>query len=174
MQEAVIVDALGAATPSTTFSVYASGGTTILSTLPVGPRFVLAQPTTSTEVGAFINAGAPGAKPFHVEILAAGADGCPDRGTVLGHAKLRGDYDPREINFVSAAVNTRLPAGTYFALISPERGEAGGVLLATATDPFPYQAQSITLGFATPEGNIPSGYLPAAVRILGASVGSTD
>ncbi len=173
-QEGVILDALGSATPGTSFSIYASGGTAISSTQAVGPRFVLAQPTTITEVGAFVNSGTPGAKPFLVEILAARADGFPDRSAVLGHAKLRGDYDPREINFVSADLNVRLPAGAYFALISPERGEDGGVLLGTATDPFPYQAQSITLGFATPEGNIPSGYLPAAVRILGIAMEPGD
>ncbi len=173
-QEGVILDTLGAATPSTSFSIYASGGTTISSTQAVGPRFVLARPTTITEVGAFINASSPGAKPFLVEILTAGADGYPDRTSVLGHAKLRGDYDPREINFVSADLNVRLPAGAYFALISTERGEDGGVLLATATDPFAYQARSITLGFAAPEGNIPSGYLPAAVRILGVAMESPD
>ena len=72
-----ILDALGAATPTTQFSVFGAGGSSVLSFQFVGPEFVLTQPTTIMEIGGFLNncksfvAGVPqcpGTLPFVVQI----------------------------------------------------------------------------------------------------------
>lgn len=50
-----VLDSLGVATPDTEFSVTGSNGTSILPFQFVGPEFTLTQPTTLTEIGAFVN-----------------------------------------------------------------------------------------------------------------------
>src|SRR4026209_1474801 len=50
-----ILDSLSTATPSTEFSVFGSNGTGISFAQFVRPKFTLTQPTTITEIGAFVN-----------------------------------------------------------------------------------------------------------------------
>ena len=152
-----LLDALGAATPATRFSVFGSSGVAILSSLFVGPEFILTQPTTITEIGGFVNncgtivAGSPecpGTLPFTVQIRPS-RNGIPDAATVLASFALSHDDDPLVISYESVATNLTLGPGSYFALFAPQETD-GGFLLANARDPFNYQAGSITLGVLNP------------------------
>jgi hypothetical protein len=170
-----LVDALGAATPATQFSVFGSGGSTIISSQFAGPEFILTQPTTVTEIGAFVNncgdivAGSPqcpGTLPFTVQIRPS-RNGVPDAATVLAALALSHDDDPLVISYESVAPNLTLGPGSYFALFAPQ-GRDAGLLLDNASIPFKYQAGSITLGVFDPSTGIPSAFPnTGAVRILG-------
>jgi hypothetical protein len=170
-----LVDALGAATPATQFSVFGAGGSTIISSQVVGPEFTLTQPTTITEIGGFVNncgdifAGSPqcqGTLPFTVQIRPS-ANGIPDAATVLALFTLSHDDDPLVVSYESVAPNLTLGPGSYFALFAPQESDAG-FLLASASDPFTYQAGSITLGFFDPTTGTSSAQAGSgAVRILG-------
>jgi hypothetical protein len=170
-----LVDALGAATPATQFSVFGSGGLTILSSVFVGPEFILTQPTTITEIGGFVNncgdivAGSPqcpGTHPFTVQIRPS-RNGSPDPATVLASFTLSHDDDPLVISYESVAPNLTLDPGSYFALFAPQGSDAG-FLLGNTSHPVNYHAGSITLGFFDPGTGISSAEVNlAAVRILG-------
>jgi hypothetical protein len=171
-----LVDALGAATPATQFSVFGSGGTAILSSQFVGPQFILTRPTTITEIGGFVNncgsivAGSPqcpGTIPFTVQIRPS-RNGIPDPATVLASFTLSHDDDPLVISYESVVPNLTLGPGSYFAMFAPQGSDAG-LLLVSASDPFTYQAGSITLGILDPSTGISSAEASAgAVRIVGA------
>ena len=170
-----LLDALGAATPATHFSVFGSSGSAILSGQFVGPEFNLTQPTTITEIGGFLNnceeidAGVPqcpGTLPFTVQIRPS-TNGIPDAATVLASYVLSHDDDPLVISYESVATNLTLGPGSYFALFAPQGSDAG-LLLASASDPFNYEAGSVTLGFFDPgtgTSSVVEGDM-AAVRIL--------
>jgi len=171
-----LLDALGAATPATRFSVFGSSGLAILSHQFVGPEFILTQPTTITEIGGFVNncgtivAGSPqcpGTLPFTVQIRPS-SNGIPDAATVLASFALSHDDDPLVISYESVAPNLTLGPGSYFALFAPQGSDAG-FLLANASVPFNYQARSITLGVFNPTTGTSSAEANrGAVRILGA------
>jgi len=170
-----LVDALGAATPATQFSVFGSGGTSILGSQFVGPEFVLNQPTTITEIGGFVNncgsiiAGSPqcpGTLPLTVQIRPS-RNGIPDAATVLASFALSHDDDPLVISYESVAPNLTLRPGNYFAMFAPQGSDAG-FLLGNASDPFRYQAGSIRFGIFDPGTGIPRAETNmGAVRILG-------
>ena len=171
-----LVDALGAATPATQFSVFGAGGSTIISSQFAGPEFILTQSTTIMEIGGFVNncgdivAGSPlcpGTLPFIVQIRPS-RNGIPDAATVLASFALSHDDDPLVVSYEAVAPNLTLGPGRYFALFAPQGSDAG-FLLASATDPFNYQAGSITLGFFDPGTGISSAEAGGvgAVRILG-------
>lgn len=169
-----LVDALGAATPATQFSVFGSAGTSILSSQFVGPEFILTQPTTITEIGGFVNncgsivAGSPqcpGTLPFTVQIRPS-RNGIPDAATVLASFALSHDDDPLVISYESVAPNLTLGPGSYFAMFAPQGNDAG-FLLGNASDPFRYQAGSIRFGIFDPGTGISSAETNmGAVRIL--------
>jgi hypothetical protein len=171
-----LLDALGAATPATQFSVFGSGGSTIVSSQFVGPEFILTQPTTIREIGGFVNncgtivAGSPqcpGTLPFTVQIRSS-RNGIPDAATVLASFALSHDDNPLVISYESVAPNLTLGPGSYFAMFAPQGSDAG-LLLDNASDPFNYQAGSITLGILDPSTGISSAFAnTGAVRILGA------
>jgi hypothetical protein len=169
-----LLDALGAATPATQFSVLGSGGFSILSSQYVGPEFTLTQPTTITEIGGFVNncgdivAGSPqcpGTLPFSIQIRPS-TNGIPDAATVLASFTLSHDDDPLVISYESVAPNLTLGPGSYFALFAPQGSDAGFVL-RDASDPFSYLAGPVTLGFFDPAtGTSSAEATRGAVRIL--------
>lgn len=170
-----VLDALGAATPDTRFSVFGSGGKTVLASQLPGPEFALPQPTTLTEIGAFLNnckaivAGVPqcpGALPFTVQIRPA-RNGAPDPATLLATLTLSHDDDPLVVAYESVAPDLTLGPGSYFALFAPQ-GDDQGYVMNTASDPFTYRADAVTTGFLNPitgDASASTEYL--AVRILG-------
>lgn len=170
-----ILDALGAATPTTLFSVFGSGGATVMSSAFPGPEFTLTQATTITEIGAFlnncraINAGVPdcpGTLPFIVQVRPS-KDGVPDASTVLASFTLSHDNDPLIISYESVAIDLTLGPGTYFALFAPQGSDAG-FLLDNASDPFNYLAGTITMAVLNPAtGTSTVEHDRGAVRILG-------
>src|SRR5439155_17738899 len=97
-----ILDALGAATPTTQFSVSGSGGISVLSSQFVGPAFILTQPTTITEIGGFLNNS--GTLPFIVQVRPS-TNGVPDASTVLASFTLSNDNDPLVVSYESVAIN---------------------------------------------------------------------
>jgi hypothetical protein len=160
--------------------VFGSGGTVISNSQNVGPEFILTQRTTITEIGAFVNncgdivAGSPqcpGTLPFTVQIRPS-KNGIPDAATVLASFVLSHDDDPLVISYESVAPNLTLGPGSYFAMFAPQGSDAGFLLgnaLRNASDPFRYQAGSITLGIFNPSTRISSAEAHmGAVRILGA------
>ncbi len=173
-----IVDTLGAATPTTQFSVVGSGGVSLLSSQFVGPEFTLAQPTTLTEIGGFVNncgsivAGkpqCPATLPFTVQIRPS-TNGVPDASNVLASFVLSHDNDPLVVSCEKVAIDLTLPAGTYFVLFTPQSSD-GGLLLGTASSPFNYQAGLTKMGFLNPStGGSSASQQFGAVRILGKQV----
>ena len=171
-----LLDALGAATPATQFSVFGSSGSAILSSQFVGPEFILTQPTTITEIGGFINncgtivassPECPGTLPLIVQIRPS-RNGIPDAATVLASFALSHDDDPLVVSYESVAPDLTLGPGSYFALFAPQGSDAG-FLLGNARDPFIYQAALITLGAFNPTTGTSSVETNrGAVRILGA------
>lgn len=171
-----ILDSLGAATPTTQFSISGSAGTSILPNQFVGPRFTLTQPTTLTEIGAFVNncisfiegvPMCPNTLPLTVQIRPATMSGVPDASTVLASFTLSHDNDPLTVSYESVAINLLLQPGSYFVLFAPQ-GTDQGFLLAQATVPFNYQAGLIQMGvlnLLTSNASVSS--LFGAVRILG-------
>lgn len=174
-----IVDSLGQATPTTQFSIFGSAGTSIHFNQFVGPKFTLTQPTTLTEIGAFLNncasiiAGVPqcpNPSPLTVQIRPATTLGVPDTSTVLASFTLSHDNDPLTVSYESVAINLLLQPGTYFALFAPSPGDTDdvGLLLSQATVPFNYLAGSIEEGALRPLFSTASVSTQfAAVRILG-------
>ena len=171
-----ILDALGAATPSTQFSVFGAGGASVSSFQLAGPEFTLTEPTDITEIGAFLNncesildgvPQCPGTLPLTVQIRPS-ANGVPHPSIVLGSFVLSHDNDPLVISYESVALELTLIPGTYFALFGAQ-GNDGGALLDNATIPFTYQAGSINLGFFFPStgSSVVQPNVPGAVRILG-------
>ena len=171
-----IVDTLAPATPTTQFSIFASGGVSLLVTQFVGPRFTLTQPTTLTEIGAFVNncssiiqgvPQCPNTLPLTVQIRPATTLGVPDASTVLASFTLSDDHDPLIVSYESVAINLPLQPGTYFALFAPQ-GTDTGLLLSQASLPFNYRAGSIEEGALNPlTSNAFVSTQFAAVRILG-------
>ena len=170
-----IVDTLGAATPDTVFDGAGTSGTSILPFQYVGPKFTLTQPTTLTEIGAFVNNCisiingvplCPNTLPFIVQIRPA-TNGAPDASTVLASFVLSHDNDPLNVSYESVAINLLLEPGTYFALFAPQ-GTDQGFLLAGAQIPFDYRAGSFEMGTLNPlTGSASVSRQFGAVRILG-------
>jgi hypothetical protein len=169
-----VVDTLGAATTSTRFSVFGSGGPSVLSTQHTGPQFTLTQPAVLTEVGAFLNnclgiflgvPMCPATSPLIVQIRPS-LNGAPDPSIVLATFILSHDNDPLVVSYESASFRLPLDAGTYFALFAPQGGDRGFVL-GSASDPFGYTAGSVQFGFLNPQtGSSLSAPQFGAVRIL--------
>jgi hypothetical protein len=170
-----ILDTLGAATPTTKFSVFGTGSQVIFSYQLAGPEFVLTQPTVITEIGAFINncksiingvPDCPNTQPVTVQIRPAN-NGNPDFTTILATFILSDDQDPLHYSYESVKPNFQLDAGTYFAIFATQGDDVAG-LLGNATVPFEYVAGSTTIGFVFPfYDRVGAAQLDAAVRILG-------
>lgn len=169
-----ILDALGAATPTTQFSVFGSSGGSVLPFQFLGPEFTLTQPTSITEIGGFLNnckssafPECPGTLPLIVQIRPS-TNGLPDGSSILASFTLSHDNDPLVISYESVAINVTLGPGSYFALFAPQ-GSDEGFLLAGASVPFSYQAGSVTMGVFNPiTGTSSVEAQRGAVRILGA------
>src|SRR5688500_1830047 len=171
-----ILDSLGTATTASQFGLLESGGLAILENNFVGPQFTLTQPTTLTEIGAFVNSrcvsteeGVPlcsSPSPLIVQIHPS-VNGVPDASTVLASFVLSHDNDPLVVSYESVAINLLLQPGTYFALFVPQADNAG-LFLGSATSPFNYQAEVINIGALDPSSQ-DSVVLQTfgAVRILG-------
>jgi hypothetical protein len=174
---AVIVDTLGAATPSTQFSVFGTGGcvNAIESIQFVGPEFTLAQPTVITEIGGFfVNCGflsgvpqCPEIAQFAVQIRPS-TNGVPDLSIILASYPLSKNDDVFVATYQSVAINLPLEAGTYFALFAPLQDDMAGYVVGNATDPFLYQAGIIPWGALNPSTGRSTfeGSCRNAVRIL--------
>jgi hypothetical protein len=170
-----VVNTLGAAGPTTTFSVFGAGGQPISGSHLAGPKFELSQPAVITEIGAFVNncgtivgdePRCPGTRPFTVQIRAS-LNGVPDPSSVLATLVLSHDDDPLVVSYESVSPNLSLGAGTYFALFAAQGADAG-FLAGFASSPFAYLAGSTTLGFLDPgTGTSFASEQFAAVRILG-------
>ena len=171
-----ILDSLSTATPSTEFSVFGSSGTGISFAQFVGPKFTLTQPTTITEIGAFVNncvsiiggvPFCPNTLPLTVQIRPATTLGVPDASVVLASFVLSHDNDPLTVSYESVAINLLLQPGSYFALFAPQGADQGS-LLRQATSPFEYLAGSIEMGVLFPlTSNASVSTQFGAVRILG-------
>jgi len=171
--EAVVIDTLGTATPSTTFSVFGSGGQAIFASQLIGPRFTLLNDSVITEIGAFVNNCAsiiggvpqcPDVLPLAVQIRPA-LDGRPDPSTVLATFELSHDDDPLVVSYESVRPALQLGAGDYFALFAPQQDQDVGFLLSGTNE---YQAGLVTMGSLDPtSGNASAAELFGAVRILG-------
>jgi hypothetical protein len=168
----VIVDTLGAATPTTTFNLPGTGGNSISPTTQlVGPQFTLTETTVITEIGGFVNEFSATSLPISVQIRPSTAGGIPHPSKVLATFVISNDGDPLVYSYESASTNLVLKPKTYFALFTAQ-ADPGGVLLASAQIPFSYQAGSTTIGWILPHvGDRFSGVTFAAVRILGHAVG---
>ena len=153
-----ILDSLGMATPATEFPITESSGLAILESQFVGPEFTLTQPTTLTEIGAFVNSrcvipdsGVPQCSspdPLIVQIRPS-INGVPDASTVLASFVLSHDNDPLVVSYESVAVNLTLQPGSYFALFVAQADNAG-LFLGSATSPFNYLAPLINVGSLNP------------------------
>jgi hypothetical protein len=175
-RERVIVDTLGV-DPSTTFSVFGSGGQVVSTDQVIGPRFTLDRRTRLTEIGAYLSdclqlaepARCRDTKPFTVQIR-PDKNGVPDPDVVLATLVLAHNNDPFVVTYESVRPHLRpLGAGTYFALFAPQRTEDAGQLLGTANSGA-YTAGLVDLGYITPAGAFAE-VVPAAVRILGVPLG---
>jgi len=158
-----IVDSLGIATTETKFRASESGGLSILPSQFPGVKFTLTQPTTLTEIGAFVHSISN--RPIIVEIRPA-TNGLPDASTVIASFLLSNDNDPVFVSFESVAINLRLEPGTYFALFVPQTGDQG-FLLGESIGSFVYQSDLIDMGFLSSSGNAGAFQFFGAVRILG-------
>jgi hypothetical protein len=169
-----LIDSLAGLDTATSFSVFGSGGQSIGTSQLVGPRLTLSQRTLVTNIGAYVmNCSAiiggqplcPDRKPFVVQIRPA-LDGVPHPDVVLATFELSDDGDPLLVSFESASMNLMLPAGTYFALFSPQQPQDSGFLMNSAQDPFEYRSDLVPLGVVAESGTyVVENY--AAVRILG-------
>lgn len=171
-----ILDTLGDASPTTKFSLFGSWGTAIYSRSYVGVQFTLTQPTVLTEVGGFVNnchtivAGTPQCpetRPFTVQIHPAAGNGEPDPSTVLAAFPLSHDNDPLAVSYESAMTHLKLEPGSYFVMFVPH-DEDGGILLRSASTPFNYSAEAVTVSTWDPETGVSTlSQTPGAVRLLG-------
>ena len=174
-----IVNSLGVATPTTQFGLFGSSGATISPRQFVGPEFVLTEPTLITEIGGFVEKlsqiidGVPvrSPLPLTVQIRPADMNGFPDPSIILGEFTLSTDNDPLIISYESVAPNIILRPGTYFALFAPQTSQIDdvGTLLQSASNPFDYQGDPITIGVIAPSMVFPPQLARSAVRILGIS-----
>lgn len=174
---ATIVDTLGAATPTTKFSVFGSSGLAILQSQFAGPEFSLTEPTTITEIGGFVNncisiiggvPQCPSPPPFVVQIRAA-INGAPDSSSIIASFVLSNDGAPLLVSYESVQPNLLLAPGTYYALFAPQSVDSGGFLLASASSPFQYLSGLTKIGVLDPTtGNTSAEVTFGAVRILGA------
>lgn len=172
---ATIVDTLGAATPTTKFSIFGSSGLGIHGSQFAGPEFSLTAPTTITEIGGFANncisiiAGVPqcpSPPPFVVQIRAA-INGVPDSSSIIASFVLSNDGDPFLVSYESARINFTLGPGTYYALFATQSADSGGFLLSGASSPFQYTAGTTKVGFLdVTTGNASAFLYPVAVRIV--------
>jgi hypothetical protein len=151
-----IVDSLGAATPTTTFSVFGSSGLSVLPGQIVGPEFTLSKDTVVTEIGAFIDMRS---QPAQLQIWAAQSTGLTGP---LATFPLSNDGDFFTVSYESANPHLVLQSGTYFAFFAPQAGD-DGFLLGSASIPFNYVAGFTTIGVLG--GDVFD--TQAAVRILG-------
>ena len=159
-----IVDSLGIATTETKFRASEAGGLSIIPSQFPGVKFTLTQPTTITEIGAFVHSF--NNQPIIVEIRPS-TNGLPDVSTVLASFVLSNDGDPVFISFESVSVNLHLEPGMYFALFAPQPGDQG-FLVGTAIGSFIYESDFIEMGFLNPlTGNAAAFRFFGAVRILG-------
>jgi hypothetical protein len=168
-----VLDTLGAATPTTVFSVFGSGGFTLGDGAVVGPRFDITRRTVLTEVGAFVNncraiaegvPDCPNTSPLVVQIRPS-LDGLPDPSRLLASFTLSHDDDPLHVSFESASMRLLLPQGSYFALFAAQKSDVG-FLLRSALDPFTYWPQLADVGFLSASGvDVSRQFAP--VRILG-------
>jgi hypothetical protein len=168
-----ILDTLGAASPTQTFSIFGTAGSTIAPSAYTGPRFTLSKRTTITEIGGFMNncksivlgvTDCPDTRPFLAQIRPALAGG-PDPSTVLATFQLSHDANPLVMSYESVAPNYTLDAGTYYALFVPQGADQGYILGNTSSG---YRAGVPVLGSLNPlTGSTATEQVPAAVRILG-------
>jgi hypothetical protein len=130
-----IVNTLGAASPTTTFSVFGAGGQPLSGSSLVGPRFELTQPAVITEIGAFLNncrtivggqPQCPGTLPFRVQIRPS-PNGVPHPSSVLATFVLSHDDNPLVVSYESVSTSLSLGAGTYFAMFASQGADAGFV-----------------------------------------------
>jgi hypothetical protein len=175
-QAEVILDALGTVTPTTTFSVFGSGGTSISGEQSVGPAFTLTVPTVITEIGGFVNncrsiingqPMCPNRLPFLIQIGQA-VDGSF---VSVGQFALPLDVDPLTVTYEAVDPNLLLNPGSYFALFVAQ-GQDAGELLGNA-EGGTYVADTVLLGVDI-SGRFTEDEVPAAVRILGATVPEPD
>ena len=168
-----IVDSLGAATSSTQFQLPGAGGLPMYALQQLGPMFVVDHPTEITEIGVFMTQcellngvmDCPSTGSIGVQIRPA-VNGRPDLSRDLGTYILT-DKHPQVYSYVSVNPHLSLRPGTYFAIFVPLKGSSAD-LLSSASDPFPYQAGTIPLGFVLqPGGQTQIGQQSLAVRILG-------
>jgi hypothetical protein len=175
----VILDTLGSATTTTTFSVFGSGGQVISATQKVGSAFSLTQPTLITEIGGFVNncetivsgiPQCPNRLPFLIEIVRAGES------VPLAQFALPLDTDPLTVDYEAVDINLPLNAGTYFALFAAQDQNAGFLLSDSFAVVPPYRPvpDTILLGFETDEAGVTLSEGAAAVRIIGVAIPEPD
>ena len=165
-----VLDTLGTATPDMQFSWVGSTSLITNGFFPMGPKFTLTQPTTLTEIGAFLNCELSLclAPPLTVEIRPS-INGLPDPSTVLATFPLSDDNDPFVFSYESVAINLLLQPGTYFAIFASQ-GFDEFSLLFRAIDPFNYEAGLIDLGVVHVSSGVSFVFQErGAVRILGES-----
>ena len=163
-----ILDTLGVATPDTQFGSGGAGAIISNRFVRVGPKFTLTQPTTLTEIGAFLNCEPPLCltPPFTVEIRPS-INGLPDPSTVLATFDLSDDNNPLVFSYESVAIDLLLQPGTYFAIFASQ-GIDEVILLRTAIDPFNYEAGFIDVGVVDLLSGVSFVFQErGAVRILG-------
>ncbi|MFP5288342.1 MAG: hypothetical protein ACLGI9_21585 [Thermoanaerobaculia bacterium] len=178
-QDCPVLDSLQGISTEARFSVFGSSGTVISPRQLPGPLFTLAETTTITEIGAFLNNCAriiegvpfcPDTSPFVVQIRPAVA-GLPDPDVVLSTFVLSHDGEPLVISYESAQVGLTLEPGDYYALFAPAPDDPDdvGFVLSRAKHPFSFQSGDLTIGYLDPitGATIISSPQSAAVRILG-------
>ena len=173
-----LVDTLGVATPTTSFSVFGAGGPSVTAEQSPGPQFTLLDNMVLTGIGAFLNncgiflgnPPCPNRLPYIVEIRPS-IGGIPDPSTVLASFVLTDDNEPLVVSFESVRpFRLALEPGSYFALFALQQASDEAGLLGN-TGPFGYVAGSTLLGFLNPlTGSSSVGPAAAAVRITAATV----
>lgn len=167
-----MLDTLGAATPTTRFSVFGSGGNGIFSEQFIGPQFTLPRRSVLTQVGGFVNncdsilsgvPQCPNTRPFVVQIRRS-VNGAPDPRLVVAAAPLTHDNDPLVISFESARFDDiPLEAGTYFAIFTPQQAGDAGFLVGSVLG---YTPGIAAVGTITPAGSTFDAAAHTAVRIV--------
>lgn len=151
----VVLDTLGAATTTTTFSAIGSAGLTVGPEQHVGPQFTLTQRTRITEIGGFLNncgtitegvPQCPSTSPLVVEVRRA-VGGVPDPSGVVGSFTLSHDDAPLVVAYESAAPGLTLEPGDYFALFAPQGSDVGQWLGASDST---YIAPTTQIGVLDP------------------------
>jgi hypothetical protein len=152
-----VLDTIGSVPLTTQFSVFGSGGQSVSGGFQsVGPTFVLTQPTTLTEVGAFANncasiiAGVPlcpDTRPFVVEIHPVVDQVVQE--DVRARLPLSDDNEPLVTSYESAEPNVTLATGKYAAVVTAQGADAGWIL-GQATSPFSYSSASTEIAILQP------------------------